>query len=110
MALLVNDSFLAGDGTVQEVAGIDLDAGLVGINEERDAGFGAIQRCGHLGDVSSGVQDPVVVITVAVADLLVVGVNVCTDGLHLPEIERSAFGRSDFTGGHVGVVNRRVGG
>ena len=37
VALVVHDALLTGDGTVEEVAGIDLDAGFVGIDLQVDA-------------------------------------------------------------------------
>ena len=106
VALLVDDSLLALDGTVQEVPGIDLDAGLVGIDEERDAGLRAVQHGSILFDVAGGIQHPVVVVAVSVADLFVIGEDILADGLYSLEIERRAGGRNNFSRGHVRVVDR----
>ena len=107
-ALQVLDALLAGDGAVEEVAGVDLDAGLVGVDLQVDAGGRAPELDGDLRDVALGVQDPVVVVAVAVADLLVVGGDVTADSVRGTEVERGVQHRGDFTRGHIGVVHRGV--
>ena len=52
VALVVHDALLAGDGAVQEVAGVDLDAGFVGIDLQVDAGGRAAELDGDLRDVA----------------------------------------------------------
>ena len=107
-ALVVHDALLAGDGAVEEVAAVDLDAGLVGEDLEVDAGGGAVKLRGGSVDVAGGIQHPVVVIAVAVADLLVVGGDAVADEVCRAEVERRAFHGSDFARGHKRVVHRRV--
>ena len=85
VTLVVHDALLAGDGAVEEVAGIDLDAGLVGIDLQIDARGGAKELDSDAIDVAGGVQDPVVVVTVAIADLLVVSGDGVADGMGSPE-------------------------
>ena len=78
-ALVVDDAMLASDGAVEEVAGVDLDAGLVSVDVEADAGLGAGEGDCRDCDVAVGVEDPVVVVTVAELDLLEIAlVNVVT--------------------------------
>ena len=82
MALVVNDTLLAGDRAVQELAGVDLDTGFVGIDLQVDAGLRAVQFRRDFRDVAGGVQDPVVVVAVSVADLLVVCRDLVADGIY----------------------------
>ena len=106
--MAIDNALLAGDGSVKEVAGINLHAWLVGIFLKDDAGLRAIDLGGENGVVALGVKDPVVVEAVAVADLLIVRVDVFTYQLSLPEIKRSALDGSDLTSSHESRIHRSI--
>ena len=106
--MAIDNALLAGDGAVKEVAGIDLHAWLAGIFPEHNSSLRAVNLGGENGIVALGVKDPVVVEAVAVADLLIVRVNVIPDKLHLPEIKRSALDGSDLTSSHERRIHRSI--
>ena len=106
--MAIDNALLAGYGTVKEVAGINLHARLTGIFLKHDSGLRAIDLGGENGVVALGVKDPVVVEAVAVADLLIVRVDVIPDKLHLPEIKRSALHGSDLACGHERRIHRSI--
>ena len=106
--MAIDNALLAGYGAVKEVAGINLHAWLAGIFLKDDAGLRAIDLGGENGVVALGAKDPVVVEAVAVADLLIVRVNVIPDKLHLPEIKRSALHGSDLTSSHERRIHRSI--
>ena len=76
--LLIDDAFLAGECSVEEVARTDLNTGLVGVNLEADAGGRTVEACCQLLVVTLAVfvrcQAPVVIETVGVLDGLIVEV------------------------------------
>ena len=96
-ALLVNDAFFADYRAVQEVAGIDLDAGFVGIYDKPDATGRTVELAGRTVKVSVRVQAPVVVEALAVSDLVAVGGNVPADGFGGGEIE-GRIGHGTYNG------------
>lgn len=106
--LLIGNALLAGDRAVQEVTGIDLDAGLVGIDHHGDAGLFAGEQSGQFGDISLGVQHPIVVVAVAVLDLFMLGVDIGEDIGRRSEVERGILDRSDLARGHISAVHRRI--
>ena len=107
-ALVVDCPPLAGCGAVEEVAGIYLYARLVGIDGEVDA-VGRIEKFyGSKAVVAFCIEYPVVVITISVAELLVVGGDVAADGLGRSEVKRSAGYRGNLAGSHKCRVNRGV--
>ena len=52
--LWINDSFLSFDCSIEEIAGVNLDTWLVGIDFQRDAGIRASQLSSYLMDISLG--------------------------------------------------------
>src|ERR1700678_1023325 len=50
----------SGEGSVEEVAGVELDAGLGGVEGEGAAGGGVGGAGGGMGEVGGGLQDEVV--------------------------------------------------
>ena len=111
-ALIVGYIVFTGDSAVKEVAGVYLDAGFVGIDLQKDAGRGTINRSSLNFGISCCVEHPVVVKTFAVADLLVVGaLNVGTDNFGITEIHGGAFNRQNLAGGHeCGIDRSEIGG
>jgi len=84
-ALLVLDALLAGNGTIEEVARINLYARFGSAFNKDDAALGAHHDTAEweVGDIGRGSHKyPVVVISVAEFNLLVVGVDVLTDEFH----------------------------
>lgn len=105
-AEIVNHALLTGDGPVKEVARIDLDSRLIGVLFQGYAGLGAVKLGREDGVVSLGVEDPVVVISLSVVELVIIGIDVLANELCLAEIHRGPFDRSDLAGGHERVVHR----
>ena len=91
-ALAVVDAALAVG--VQEVAGVELDAGTIRGNGHGSAGFRVIE-------LGAGVAEnlPVVVIAPLEVQRLVIGVNVPANGLGSAEIHRGAFHAALLPGG-----------
>ena len=105
--LVVNDAALAGHASVKEVSGVNLNARLVGIDVKGDAGLLAVKFGCKLIDVALGVENPVVVITVAVDNLLAVSlVDPVSNLVEGEEIHWSALYRKNLTRGHTSIVNR----
>ena len=103
-AVRIGDASLSNHGAVKEIAAVDLDAGFVSRYLQADSCLRAVERCGRL----SAVQDPVVVISVAVTDLLIIGINFKADNLGLTEIKRRTLHGSNLTCGHERTVHGGV--
>src|SRR5690349_18257282 len=90
--MVVDFSAFAGDRAIQEVAGVELNTRLIGENLQNAPTLGLISlgREKHAA-FPPAIQYPVVVISLAEFDLLIVGVNASTDGGWLGEIEGGAF-------------------
>lgn len=96
------------DGSVKEVAGIELDARLVGVYRKGDAGLGRIHLHGKLLHVACGVEYPVVVIAasiyhLSVGDRVAIAVAYRMAG---GEVHCSALNGDNLAGGHESGVNR----
>ena len=76
----------------EEIAAVELQAGLVGIDLQHPAGHGADHPGIQAEAARAGIEvdNPVVVIAVAVSELLVVGFYKLSDGARLAEIQRTA--------------------
>ena len=105
VALFVLHAVLSGDGTVEEVAAVYLEAGLAGVHHHRDAGLGRVQEGGQLLVVALGVQDEIVVITHGILGLVVFRVDEGSDEGGDGKVERGVLHRLDFTRGHEGGVD-----
>ena len=107
---IVDYAFLAGDSAVKEVAGVNLNAGLVGEYLQYYACNGGDNLGGYGRDVVAFTEYPVVVIAVAVGQLLIVfHVNACSNGGGCGEVERGLCYRGDFACCHEGAVYRSEG-
>lgn len=85
-------AFLAHETAIEEVAGIELQTGLVGEHLHLDACVGVVKRAEALGDVALCVEYPVVVVAVPVHYLLAaLIVNAVADGGRCTEIKRRAL-------------------
>lgn len=104
----IDNSFLAFQRTVQEIAGIYLQTGFVGVNLKHDARTGRCQCGARLRIISLCVQHPIVVITQPVLQLLEIIVDAGTDGRGTTEIHRRTLNGQDFTGSHKGAVHGRI--
>ena len=105
---LVDCAPLARHGPIQEIAGVELDAGLLCPHLHHNAGPVAGEP-GAPAQPLGGVQDEVVVIAAHVAQLLVIGVYVPAQGLLGGEVEGCArhgpgHGRGDAVRSHGGVA------
>ena len=104
-AALINNPAFAGDGAVEEVPRIHLDSGLIGVNLQVDAGRRAKEFGGNNGIVAGAVQHPVMVVAVAVAQLLIIGIDVLPYQLRSTEIHRSPLHRPNLPGGHESIIH-----
>ena len=86
---LAVDAASAGVGAFQEVAGVDLDAGLGG-EHGQGAAAGWVEKTGGEGWAAAGVDDPVVVVALSLGELDVVISDVGADRCWVAEVERSA--------------------
>ena len=89
-ALSVDFAALAVNGSVEEIAGIKLQAGLGSENVHDAPAVGLVDLCrlGKAADVL--VQYPIVIVAAAEFKLLVVFIDPRADGGRLGEIERGA--------------------
>lgn len=108
-AVGVGDGVFAEDFAVEEVAYVELEAGFVGVDFHGDACGGGDDAGGYEGGVAGGVEDEVVVVAEAVAQLLVVGVDVTAYGFGGAEIEGGAFDGAYLAAGHERAVDGREG-
>lgn len=93
---------------VEEVAAVELHGGLVGQHLDRAARSGFPDRGRRLDAVRGlAVEDPVVVVARAVAQLLVVGADALADGVRLAEVEGRARDVGDLSGGDQHRIDRR---
>ncbi|OPZ95432.1 MAG: hypothetical protein BWY72_02116 [Bacteroidetes bacterium ADurb.Bin416] len=108
-ALLVHDAFFTGNGTVQKVARVYLHAGFVGINFHGTTAEGIKHEANGQAVGSFGAEDPIVVITVAVFQLIkAVLIDAGTNESWLSEIHGRTADGGDFTRGHERRINRSV--
>src|ERR1019366_4181653 len=98
LVLFILHAVAPGEGSIEEVTGVELHAGLGGFDRHAPAALGV----GHDGckaqRSSIAVEHPIVIVTAAQLDLFVVGVDACAHNLGLAEIERCAGYRSEDTG------------
>ena len=92
--------------SVEEIAAIELDTGLVGENFHQPSGGGFVDGGSELHSRSVSAQHPVVVVAIAVVQLQVVVVDALTDSGRLIEIEWRACHSHQFTGGDKQTVDR----
>ena len=96
--LIIFDIVLASYGSVKEVTGVYLNAGLICIHMKQDTGRGTVERCCFYRSVSGSVEHPVVVKAFAVFDLFVIGaLDISTNDFGIAEIHRSVFYRKNLT-------------
>src|SRR5580698_7062405 len=106
--LCVGDAVTPDEAAIEEVAGIELDAGLRGFDRQLAAAHRiSNDRC-KAQNSRLAVQHPVEVISLAALQLLVVGVNTRADYLGLAEIHRRAGHRREFARRNQSRVNRGV--
>ena len=85
---------------IQIIAGIELNAGAVGMDFHGAAGKGIMKD-----GTGVAVDFPVVVITALQMQRFIISTNVLPDGLGAAEIHRGAFNTAQFAGGDIlGVV------
>ena len=104
----VVESVDAGVGAVEEVAGVELDAGLGGVDGEGAAGAGIGDDDGRFGEGVRSVEDPVVVVAAGELELLVLVVDAGADGGRGAEVEGSAGHGRQIAGGDELVVGGSV--
>ena len=104
-ATRILNTLLANEATIEEVAGIELQTGLVGEHLHLDAGIGIEEGAEALGDVALGVEYPVVVVAVAIDYLLVaLIVDAVTDSGGSAEVEGCALHIERLAGnGDIGI-------
>ena len=82
-----------------KVAGVELDAGQVGVDHHGAAAVGGGQDGGGVG-----IDLKIVVVAALELQALVIGVDILADGLCLAEVEGSTLGVALLAGGDVGGV------
>jgi len=89
---MVDRAALADQGSVEEITGIELQAGFLGPDVHLPSAVGIVKP-GRLGQFAFLilVQDPVVVVTAAVGQLLELVVDAGTDRESLAEVHRGSF-------------------
>ena len=94
--LTVVDATLA--GFVQEIAGIQLNAGAVRMDSHGASGAGITQN-------SAGTAEDLKIVVIAALQnqRFVAFINILTDGLSFTEIKRRAFNGTKLAGGDVGL-------
>ena len=105
--LAVGAARRAVERAIQEVAGIELNAGLGGLHGQCAAGTGVRQERGTFEPVA--IQHEVVVEAGGEADLLVVGAQPLADQLAEAEVERRASDRTKLAGGNERGIDRGEG-
>src|SRR6478672_6179312 len=107
VAVLVDVPALSYGGAVEEVAGIELHAGLGGVDVERTS-RGRLHdvRGTYEASLVSAVDDPGVIVAAAVLQLDVVGVDACADWRWCAEIERGLRDLHQLAGGDERRVHR----
>lgn len=106
IAVVVNDAIFAGDLAVQEIAGVELQAGFGG-GDFQDATGGGLGNASLEGHFSVRiVNDPVVVVATAEFELFVVLADAGADGRGGGEVKRGAFDGAQFAKGDERAVNR----
>src|SRR5579862_4389426 len=91
VAELVNPAALAGEGPIQKVAGVELQARFSGEDFQNTAA-GRFSDAGQERQFAEPfVEDPVVIVALPELELFIVLVNAGADGGRLAEVERSAF-------------------
>src|SRR4029450_6950261 len=109
VALAVGPAAGADDGAVEEVAGVELDAGLDGQDLEHPPAPRVLQPGRQLQPGAVPVEHPVVVVAAAELQLLeAVVADALADPGRPGEVHRRAGHRVDGPGGDQGVADRRV--
>ena len=93
-------------GTVEEVATVELEAGLVGQHFQEAPRPGLIDRADEFHAVGLLVDTPIVVVPAGIAKLVEVVIDPLPDGMRLPEIHRRAHDRSHFAGRNALRIDR----
>ena len=92
--------------SVEEIAAIELDTGLVGENFHHPSGGRFVDGGSELHSRSVSAQHPVVVVAIAVVQLQVVVVDALTDSGRLIEIEWRACHLKNLTSWNACVIDR----
>src|SRR5258708_7985965 len=104
----VNLPTLARNGAVQEISRVKLHAGLVG-PDLHDAARSRLINFRRLGQFAPAtVEHPVVVVSLALLELVIIVVNARSNGGQLAEIEWRAFHWRQFSPRNEAVIHPRV--
>src|SRR5689334_17364911 len=103
----VNLAAFAGDASVKEVAGIELNARLVGYDLE-NATAGRLINFGRFSHFPGAVEHPVVIVAVPFLQLVVVVTDTGAHSGWLAEIKRRARHRRNLSGGNQVRIHGRV--
>ena len=106
-AMLVNMAGFACDCAVEEIAGVELQPGLRRRDIERSAALRILELRG-VTQPRVAIQDPVMVVALAVLDLLVIRVDARADRGRLAEVERRAVDGCELAGRNQPCIHRRV--
>ena len=108
-SLIVGNAFFALYASIQEVAGVYLYAGFIGIYFQCNAALGGSQSGSRFCNISIGVQYPVVIIAITVFELnKIIFSDVLTDCFRSDKIHRSILHRNYLSGSHESAVYRGI--
>ena len=106
VAALVDVAFLSGDGAVEKISRVELDAGLRGRDLQHATARGFVDARGQTEAVAFPVDHKVVIVAVAEDQLLVAVVDARADLRRRGEVERRALDRAKFAGRNKILVDR----
>src|SRR4051812_20939727 len=95
-------------GAVEEIARVELDAGLGSEDFEDAATDGFADFCGWGERATIAIENEIVIVTDAVAELLVIVIDARANGAGGGEIERRIGDRLNLSSGNEQVINRRI--
>ena len=99
----VGGSGFSFQGAVEEVAGVELDAGFGGGDGEDSSGGRVVDFGGFLHGSGWATEDPIMVVAVGDLELVVRGIDALADGGGFAKIERSSGDGRDAGGDEAGV-------
>ena len=104
----VHLAILASKTSVQEIAGIELHTWFIGQHLKHTAA-GCVENFRGLRKfLALAIEYPIVIVTMAFFQLIVVGIDSCADLGRLAEIERCSFNRGQFSGWNQILIHRCV--
>ena len=96
-AMRIRLAAFAGDRPIQEISGVELNARLIGQYLQHAPAAGLVDL-GRLRQFATIIKHPIVIVTVAFFQLIVVVVNSCAHSGGFLEVERRSTDRGQLSG------------